>query len=92
MWVLCTLALIGGTVVAIVLTGLFIEGRRAFRQGRRLAYVYARANGKRRPPLKWILKLAVHDFFSSYDTTTISVWKLPHNPSKPIRRAFYWYR
>jgi len=84
------LALIGGAVVGTILYQILKEAVRAFRQGRRLAYVYARARGDRRPPAKWILKMAMHDFCSSYDWTTISSWKVPHNPSRPIRRAHYW--
>jgi hypothetical protein len=83
------LAMIGGAVVGVVIYQVAKEGVRAFRQGRRLAWVYARASGKRKPPLKWVLKSAVHEFCSSYDSTTVSVWKVPHNPGKPIRRAWY---
>jgi hypothetical protein len=92
MWIRDTLALIGGIVVGVVLYQFLKEAIRAFRQGRRLAYVYARSRGDRRPPLKWIFKLAAHDFCSSYTTTEISVWTVPHNPGKPIRRSRYWFR
>jgi hypothetical protein len=91
MWIRDVLALIGGAVVGIVIYQVLKEAFRAFRQGRRLAYVYARTRGDRRPPITWIFKAAMHDFCSSYDTTIISVWKVPHNPGKPIRRAHYWY-
>lgn len=90
-WILNGLALIGAIVVGIVLYQVLKEAVRAFRQGRRLAYVYARSQGDRRPPLRWIVKSAMNDFCSSYDWTTVSSWKLPHNPSQPIRRAYYWY-
>lgn len=85
-------ALIGGTMVGVIVYQVVKEAVRAFWQGRRLAYVYARSRGDRRPPRKWILKMAMHDFCSSYDWTTISAWKVPHDPSKPVRRAFYFYR
>lgn len=91
-WVWSGFALIGIAVVGGVLYQILKEAVRAFRQGRRLAYVYARTQGDRKPPIRWILKSAMHDFCSSYDWTTVSSWKVPHNPSKPIRRSHYWYR
>ncbi|NTF18049.1 hypothetical protein G6L37_06500 [Agrobacterium rubi] len=83
-------ALIGGAVVGLLVYQLLKETVRAFRQGKRLAYVYARSRGERRPPLKWLWKMILHEFCSSYDWTTVSSWKVPHNPSQPIRRAYYW--
>lgn len=91
-WIWNGFALIGAAVVAVILYQILKEAVRAFRQGRRLAYVYARRQGERRPPVRWIVKSAMNDFCSSYDWTTVSSWKVPHNPSKPIRRAHYWYR
>jgi uncharacterized membrane-anchored protein YhcB (DUF1043 family) len=48
MWIRDVLALIGGAVVGIVIYQVLKEAFRAFRQGRRLAYVYARTRGDRR--------------------------------------------
>ena len=87
-----TFAFIGGAMVGVLTYQVLKEAVRAFRQGRRLAYVYARSRGGRKPQAKWIWKMTLHDFCSSYDWTTVSSWKVPHDPSKPIRRAHYWCR
>lgn len=86
------LSIVGGIVVGVVVYQILKEVVRAFRQGRRLAWVYARASGKRKPSLKWVLKSARNEFCSSYDWVTVSVWKVPHNPGKPIRRAWEFGR
>ena len=65
-WLWNGFAVIGAILVSLFLWQLVQELVRAFRQGRRLAYVYARARGDRKPPLKWIIFMAKGDILSSY--------------------------
>lgn len=89
-------------LVLIVITifvawGTFLwETQRAWRQSLRLYAIHLRRRGKDYKRLNlWNRECFLifrEELFSSYEYTTISIWKLPHNPSKPIRRMYYYYK
>ena len=83
-------AVIGAMVVLAVVLFTFREAIRAARQSLRLAWVHARTRGRRFPKRSWILPLFAREFGSAYSEMVIGPFRVPHDPSLPIRRSFRW--
>ena len=95
-----TVLWIGAVVSFFLLMGilsLLIDLRRAIRQTIRIYSIYLRrSNIDYRKWRNWwniaIFQFVMEELTASYDSTTIGIWKLPYNPSQPIRRVYYYHK
>lgn len=90
-WLLLPFALVG-VLICGWSAGMFLtEIHRAARQGRRVAAVLVRLDGRRRASLREWFRCFKAEIGSNYDKQHIGIFTLSHDPSKPIRRRWRYH-